>query len=117
MLKRSDAEEKKRKTINLEEYDWKINDRKNNAEGCDWMGLEEKDRKMKMEKKWLVEKWRGLQQFEEEAGPAEAEHVAGDVVPDADVVPEADELNVNSQIDELPPILTDVTWGKRRDAE
>jgi hypothetical protein len=50
-----------------------------------------------------------LQQFEEEAGPAEAEHVAGDVVPDADEVPEADELNVNSQIDELPPILTDVT--------
>jgi hypothetical protein len=52
-----------------------------------------------------------LQQFEEEAGPAEAEHVA------ADVVPEADEQNVNSQIDELPPIFTDVTWRERRDAE
>jgi hypothetical protein len=40
----------------LEEYDWKRNDRKNNAEGCDWMGLGEKNRKKKMEKKWQVEK-------------------------------------------------------------
>jgi hypothetical protein len=40
------------------EFDWKINDWKNKAEGWDWIGLEKKEKRKKMkESGW--KKWTG----------------------------------------------------------